>query len=75
LTVEPSLRIGDGAANFAVFHRDGRQRERPRLAEVIDVGATPVVLDDLPRPLQAGHRERLRLHLIAAILDGAPQRS
>jgi hypothetical protein len=31
----------------------------------------PIVLDDLPRPLQAGHRERLRLHLIAAVFDGA----
>ena len=69
--VEASLRIDDGAADLAVLHGNRWQRERPRLAEMIDLGPAPVLVEDLPRPLHAGHRERLRLHLVAAVLDGA----
>ncbi len=30
-----------------------------------------VLVQDLAGPLHAGHRERLRLHLVAPVLDGA----
>ena len=35
------------------------------------VGLPRVVLQDLPRPLDAGDRQRLRLHLVAPVLHAA----
>ena len=69
IDVEASLRVDDHAPDLAVFHRNRRQRERPRLAQVVEVRAAGVVVEQLPRPLHAGYRERLRLHVVAAALD------
>ena len=66
--VEASLRVDDRAADLAILHRNRRQRERPRFAQMIDVRAAGVVVEYLPRPQHARHRERLRLHLVAAKL-------
>ncbi len=47
----------------------GGKRVRPRLAQEVDGAGACVVREDLPRPLHAGERERLRLHLVAAVAD------
>ena len=67
--VEQALRVDDASFDRAVLERRRRQRIRPRLAREVDRAAARVVGEDLARPLHAGQRERLRLHLVAARRD------
>ena len=67
--VQQALRVDDSARDRPVV--DGRrgQRQRPRLAGMVDDRRAAVHIENLPRPRDARERDRLRLDLVAPIRD------